>query len=72
MRCYNGCPDSELQALIDDSAKATQELKAIGAHATYFPVEDQWMVFKDYQPLTGFHGTKRQATNSALRNGEES
>lgn len=66
MRCYNGCPDSELQALLDDQALATKQLAAIGARATYFPMEQKWMVFKDYEAITEFHNTKRQAANAAL------
>ena len=66
MRCYNGCPDKELQALLDDQALATKELAAIGARATYFPMEQKWMVFKDYEAITEFHDTKRQAANAAL------
>lgn len=66
MRCYNGCPDSELQAFLDDQALATKELAAIGARATYFPMEQKWMVFKDYEAITEFHNTKRQAANAAI------
>ena len=66
MRCYNGCPDDELQALLDDKALATKQLAAIGARATYFPTEQKWMVFKDYEAITEFHETKRQAANAAI------
>lgn len=66
MRCYNGCPDSELQAILDDNELASKELAAIGARATYFPMEQKWMVFKDYKAITEFHNTKRQAANAAL------
>lgn len=66
MRCYNGCPDKELQALIDDMKLASKELAAIGARATYFPMEHKWMVFSDNKAITGFHDTKRQAANAAL------
>lgn len=48
MRCYNGCPDKELQAVLDDNAAAEIELAVFGARATYFPMEERWMVFKDY------------------------
>jgi len=70
MRCYNGCPDSELQALIDDNTLATKQLATIGAHAIYFPMESAWMVFKDNEAITEFHSTKRSAANAALRKGD--
>ena len=38
MRCYNGAPDSEFQALIDDAQLAQRQLGVVGARATYFPV----------------------------------
>ncbi|HEY6020840.1 MAG TPA: hypothetical protein VIY48_13360 [Candidatus Paceibacterota bacterium] len=68
MRCYNGCPDKELQAVLDDNALASKELAAIGARATYFPMEEKWMVFKDCEPISKFHDTKRQAANAVLAN----
>lgn len=68
MRCYNGCPDSKMQAVIDDQMKATKELEDIGATVTYFPMEEKWMAFKDNQAITSFHGTKREAANAVLQN----
>ena len=67
MRCYNGCPDSALLSFLNDLALATEELKTIGARATYFPMEQKWMVFKDNKAITEFHETKRQAANAALK-----
>lgn len=66
MRCYNGCPDKELQAVLDDNAAAEIELAVFGARATYFPMEERWMVFKDYKPVTDFHSSKRLAANAAI------
>jgi hypothetical protein len=68
MRCYNGCPDSELQALLDAQARARAELQAKlpGASATYFPMEEKWMVFRDLQPLTGFKDTLIAAVAAAI------
>lgn len=66
MRCYNGCPDKELQALIDDCALAAKQLDAVGARATYFPVEERWMVFRDYLQISEFHHTIRQAADAVL------
>lgn len=67
MRCYNGCPDDELQALLDDAKRAEQELAAAGMRAVYFPSEGAWMVFRDLTAVTGFCGSKRAAANAALR-----
>lgn len=69
MRCYNGCPDKELQAMLDDKRKARQELVAAGLHATYFPMEGKWMVFdKDYNAVTGFCDSVREAADTAIAN----
>lgn len=68
MRCYDGCPDSELQALLDDARRASRELEAAGLRATYFPVEQGWMVFRDLTPIsTNFYPTKRAAADAALK-----
>lgn len=67
MRCYNGAPDSELQAFLDDSELASQQLAAVGMRATYFPMEGQWMVFRGLHAVTGFYPTKRGAANAALK-----
>lgn len=46
MRCYNGCPDSALQAVLDQQAADDRALKLAHpeAHCTYFPVEQEWQV----------------------------
>lgn len=54
MRCYNGCPDSELQAHLDEQTRLHKVLERLGARATYFPAEGAWMVFKDHWPKTEF------------------
>lgn len=72
MRCYNGCPDNTLRMLLADSAKADEELAAIGARAVYFPMECGWMVFKDYLPISEFYDTKRGAATSVLNAREKS
>lgn len=41
MRCYDGAPDKNLQALLDDSKLAHKQLKSLGLTATYFPVEQK-------------------------------
>ena len=64
MRCYNGCPDSQLQAHIDEQNRLHKELSLRGATATYFPVEERWMIFKDYKPVTEFHTTLAGAVDA--------
>jgi hypothetical protein len=68
VRCYNGQPDDELKAVLDADEKAGEELAAKGLRATYFPVEQAWMVFDArHLPVTDFYPTKRSAANAALR-----
>lgn len=57
MRCYNGCPDSQLQAWLDEQKRLHAELAGMGIKATYFPAEERWMGFKQYLPVTEFHTT---------------
>lgn len=49
MRCYNGCPDSELQALLNANAEAHKRLNAVDERysVTYFPNGGFWQVFLD-------------------------
>lgn len=42
-RCYNGCPDDELQGLIDDQKAAHAEARERGLILTYFPMEAAWL-----------------------------
>lgn len=76
MRCYNGCPDKALQAVLDSAADVRKELERIGkeidgvgCRATWFPMEEKFMVFKGLDPITGFcdnlHAALRE-TKSAL------
>ena len=57
MRCYNGCPDSELKAYWDNIAKCKQEIIDLGYTVTYFPMEGKYMAFKNYRPASQFHGS---------------
>ena len=57
MRCYNGCPDSEYQALIDSCTVARGALLALGYTATYFPMEERYMAFKGHRPASPFFVT---------------
>lgn len=54
MRLYNGCPDDELKAVWDAREEAHKELKKIGARATYFPAEGQYIGFIGSEPVTDF------------------
>jgi hypothetical protein len=68
MRCYNGCPDSALQALLDAKRKAHEELRAVdpGARATYFPVEEEWSVWKDNRQIGSSSPSLFAAINNAI------
>lgn len=48
MRLYNGCPDSELQAIWDAEDRCREQLKSIGCKAVYFPAEGKYIVFDGY------------------------
>ena len=67
MRCYNGCPDAELQAIIDDVDEAHKELAAAGARATYFPMEGKWRVFVGLKINGEFQPTVRAAAEAFKR-----
>lgn len=72
MRCYNGCPDSEYQALLDAEAKAERELAEAmpGARCVYFPSPGYYQVWRDYRPVLGFERefhSRIAAIDAALR-----
>lgn len=55
MRCYNGCPDSELAAWIRRNEDAIVELgrRIPGARCTYFPMEGKYQVYSaEHKPLS--------------------
>lgn len=54
MRCYDGCPDRQLQEYLDSRARAKERLKAAGFTICYFPMEGAWVGFKDLRPVTDF------------------
>ena len=72
MRCYNGCPDSKLQAILDAEAKAMAMVKAIRpeAHCTYFhPTgchESGFQIHEWGRCLSGFHQNKIDACFEAF------
>lgn len=61
MRCYNGCPDSGLQAKIDSRVAAEKRLVRRGMRAVYFPAEGMYLVFKGFHPVTEFHNSVEEA-----------
>lgn len=52
--------------IVAEIAKARKTLEAAGMSATWFPMESQWMVFKDHKPVTGFHDFLPDAARAAL------
>ena len=68
MRCYNGCPDDELQAWIDSRQSAKDEARKLGMHIVWFPIEEKWMAFdlEPHRERSGFHDHPRQALNEAI------
>ena len=71
MRCYNGCPDKELQAWIDDRQKPIDEGKKMGVWITWFPIEQKYAACRQfdqpggYADLSGFHSHPQQALDEA-------
>ena len=57
MRCYDGCPDSSYQALLDSCAAARATIIKLGYTVTYFPMEERYMAFKDFRPASAFFVT---------------
>ena len=67
MRCYDGCPDAELQAKLDDEADAAQELAKSGIRVVYFPMEGKWMAMdENHNARSGFCDTKRAVANAVF------
>lgn len=70
MRCYNGCPDKELQALIDARQAAHDEARKLGIHICWFPVEERYYASTaldngPYRDLSGPHHHPRDALEEA-------
>lgn len=67
MRCYDGCPDKEYQALLDGRALARKRLAAVGLRATYFPLESMYMVFdSNFLPFGPFYNSLADAAEAAI------
>jgi hypothetical protein len=57
MRCYNGCPDSALQAHLDSQAETRRKIVALGYTVTWFPSGEFYQAFKDYRVASSEHKT---------------
>ena len=68
MRCYDGCWDSEAQALFKEQVRLLAELKELEpqAHCTYFPYEGVFQVHVWGRPLSGFHTSRIEALRRAI------
>lgn len=54
MRCYNGCPDSALQAVLDEASRLRAAIEARGYSVTYFPNGEFYQAFdKRHLQVTG-------------------
>lgn len=51
MRCYNGQPDSKLQAFLDEQTRLRAAIQARGYSVTYFPNGEFWQAFDDARHL---------------------
>jgi len=73
MRCYNGCPDSQLKRLLDAESSAIAKMKQINpeSHVTYHHPgfgEHGWQAHEWGKPLSGFHPDIISACNEAVSN----
>ena len=67
MRCYDGCPDSKLQALIDERERLRKQLSAYDARCVYFPVEQAYQVWQGLHPVTSrMYSTASIAMRAAI------
>lgn len=68
MRCYNGCPDSEMQALHNHQEALLREVRRHEPEAvcTRFPMEETFQVHVWGRPLSGHHSSRSEALSAAL------
>ena len=68
MRCYNGCPDSELAAWLKVRSDADKVMKSLNlnAHCTRFPAEQEYSVWVDNKQITRDHKDRLSALNEAI------
>jgi hypothetical protein len=67
-RCYNGCPDSKLQALLDRNAALMERVRLLEpeAHCTYHPADGLFQVHVWGRPISGMFSDRGEALNDAL------
>ncbi len=71
MRLYNGCPDEELQNLLDRKKEAKEKIKQLGTklgldiNCVYFPNGEFWQLFEGYKPIGKEHKTIFMAVEEA-------
>ena len=68
MRCYNGCPDSELQALLDETHRLRESLRAVDkeARVTYFPMEEKYRAHRWGEALSDLCDSLSEAVDQAI------
>lgn len=57
MRCYNGCPDSQLQAHLNLQAELRKQITELGFSVTWFPSGEFYQAFKDYRIASKEHSS---------------
>lgn len=70
MRCYNGCPDSELQSFLDNRQKLLSLVRERHpeAHVTYHHgLDGGYVVHVWGRSLSGTHSTYEAACHEVLR-----
>lgn len=62
MRCYNGCPDDELAAVISSRDAARREAQRLGYAIVWFPAEGKWSAAlrSDWSPVGEFCDTAEE------------
>lgn len=72
MRCYNGCPDKQLQAVLDSRKAAEERLKNFDpeCRCVFFPSPGYYQVWKNNKPVCGFdneYSTVETAVSVAIK-----
>lgn len=70
MRCYNGCPDSELQALLDNRERLRRRLVFLdpNARSVYFPADRApYSIWSGIKQITKDYPTVESALIAGIR-----